>query len=406
MAEGFGPGALARFRVLDLADATGSYCGRLLAGLGADVIKVEPPGGDPGRRLPPFYHDEPHPERSLSFWYLNTNKRSITLDIASADGRELFLRLAERADVVVETFPPGYLDEIGLGWETLHATNPGLILTSITPFGQTGPYRHFQGSDLIAQAMGGILYLCGLPEDPPVQIGGYSAHYHGSIHAAWGTLIALFDRLATGEGRHVDVSLQESMAATVQPWVHSWDRRREVVTRSQGEARGAAGGGLFRCKDGYVSFGARYWEELVAWMASEDLAGDLLDEKYRDPAYRRQPAVAAHINEIIAGFCARHTVDEVCNEGQRRRMLIFPVFSGKQIVEDEHLRARNWFIPIEHEDLGERFEYPGPPFRLSATPWRLERRAPQLGEHNREVYVGELGLSPDQLAALKAAGVV
>lgn len=193
-----GEAALAGYRVLDLADDKGLYCGKLLADLGADVIKVEPPGGDRTRLVPPFYHDEMHPEKSLSFLYLNANKRSLTLDLAGSEGKAAFQRLVATADVVLETFTPGYLDGLGLGYKGLRDINPRLIMTSITGFGQTGPYRHFQSCDIVAQAMGGLMYVTGYAEDPPNLIGARQAYYLASIHAALGTLVALYYRERTG----------------------------------------------------------------------------------------------------------------------------------------------------------------------------------------------------------------
>ncbi|MCK4722097.1 MAG: CoA transferase, partial [Dehalococcoidia bacterium] len=194
---------LGDIRVLDLADAKGVYCTKLLADLGADVIKIERPGGDPMRNIGPFFHDEPDPEKSLYWFHFNTSKRSITLNLETADGREVLKKLAKTADVMVETFSPGHLEQIGLGYQTLRELNPRLILTSITPFGQTGPYRDFEGSDMIAQAVGGLMYLPGFPEDPPCRIYGSQAYHSASVQAAVGTMIALYARELTGEGQQV-----------------------------------------------------------------------------------------------------------------------------------------------------------------------------------------------------------
>ena len=185
---------LGDIRVLDLADEKGVYCTKLLADLGADTIRIEEPGGDPMRRIGPFFHDEPDHEKSLYWFQFNTSKRGITLNLETADGREILKRLVKTADVVVETFPPGYLDEMGLGYSVLSELNPGVVLTSITPFGQSGPYRDFQSSDLIAQAMGGLMYLAGFPEDAPHKLHGSQAYHSASVQAAVGTMMALYAR--------------------------------------------------------------------------------------------------------------------------------------------------------------------------------------------------------------------
>jgi crotonobetainyl-CoA:carnitine CoA-transferase CaiB-like acyl-CoA transferase len=191
---------LGDIRVLDLADQKGVYCTKLLADLGADTIRIETPGGDPMRHVGPFLHDEPDPEKSLYWFQFNTSKRGITLNLETADGREILRQLAGKADVMVETFPPGHLDEIGLGYSNLRQVNPGLVLTSITPFGQTGPHRDFKGSDLIAQAMGGLMYLAGFAEDPPYKLHGSQAYHSASVQAAVGTMVALNARELTGRG--------------------------------------------------------------------------------------------------------------------------------------------------------------------------------------------------------------
>src|SRR3989304_3620204 len=199
--------------VLDLADGKGLYCTRLLAGLGAEVIKVEPPEGDPTRRMGPFYRDIPDPEGSLYFWHYNLNKKGITLSLDHPEGRSLFGRLAAQADVIVETFQPGYLASQGFSFQELHALNPRLILTSITGFGQTGPYRDYKSSNLVGPALGTPLYLCGFPDRAPVRTGASQGHHQASLHASAATLVALFWRAVTGEGQHVDVSMQEAVAA-------------------------------------------------------------------------------------------------------------------------------------------------------------------------------------------------
>ncbi len=229
-------GPLSDLHVLELPGAVGAYCGKLLADLGADVIKVEPPGGDPSRHIPPFFHDDPHPEKSLYFFAFNTSKRSITLDLTRADGRALFRRLARQADVVIDAFPPGHMDSLGIGYQSLRQENPGLVYCSITGFGLWGPHAHYKASDLIAVAMSGMMYLAGFPEDPPNRPYGDQSHYCASVQAAAGILMAILYRDRTGQGQLVEVSMQEALAMNQETAIQYWDLRQELRQR-QGEGR-------------------------------------------------------------------------------------------------------------------------------------------------------------------------
>lgn len=424
------PQALDDIRVLDLAGEMGLYCTKLLADLSADVIAVEPPGGAPARRVGPFYHDNPHPEKSLYFFNLSTNKRSITLDIEAADGRELFHRLMATADVVVETFPPGYLDGLGLGYAALSQIKPDIILTSITGFGQWGPHSHYQAPDIVGQAMSGMMYLAGFPEDPPNSLYGDQAYYCASIRAATGTLIALFHRDRTGQGQHVDVSVQEANAMNQETAMQYWDIRHEIRRRS-GDQHRMPGVGVYPCKDGYVvlrvglpGFGAP-WPVLLDWMAEEDLAEDLDTEEWRslfaqmdlrtitalyfgtDRALTDQwRQWFGRVEEVLSRFLMQHTKAEVYEGGQRRELLIGAVNTPEDLAKSPQLNYRSWFAVVEHPELATTLQYPGPPYRLQETPWRIRRRPPLVGEHNLEIYQGELGLTREQMAALMAAGVI
>ncbi|MEE9491309.1 MAG: CoA transferase, partial [Dehalococcoidia bacterium] len=209
------PPMLDRYRVLDLTDDRGALCGKTLAELGADVIKVERPGGDPSRNIGPFYQDTPDPEKSLNWFAFNLNKRGITLNIETKDGQEIFKKLVKTADFVIESFSPGYLDKLGLGYSALSEVNPRIILTSITPFGQTGPYSNYNASDLITMSMSGYVYICGDSDRPPVRFSSDQSYYQASLQASVGTLIAHHYRELGGEGQHVDVSIQESMVWTL-----------------------------------------------------------------------------------------------------------------------------------------------------------------------------------------------
>ncbi len=254
-------GMLDQYRVLDLTDEKGLFCGKLLADLGADVIQVEPPAGNPARTLPPFLGDEPGVDRSLYWLAYGAGKRSITLGLRMDAGRALFRRLCGTADFVVESFPADYLATLGLGYETLREANPRLIMASITPFGQTGPYQDYKGSDLIASAMGGMVYCTGDPDRAPLRISVDQAYCQSGLHAAIGMLIALNERAASGQGQHVDVSMQASMTRTLHTQLPYWEYSRHVVQRA-GPFRfrgGAATREVWPCQDGFV-----------AWMSSAE----------------------------------------------------------------------------------------------------------------------------------------
>lgn len=422
---------LGDIRVLDLADEAGVYCTKLLADLGADTIKIENPGGDPMRRIGPFFHDEPDPEKSLYWFQFNTSKRGITLNLETADGREILKRLVKTADVMVETFPPGYLDEMGLGYSVLSEINPWLILTSITPFGQTGPYRDFKASDLIAQAMGGLMYLAGFPEDPPHKLHGSQAYHSASVQAAVGTMMALYARELTGKGQQVDVSLQESVLMSLETAMQHYDLRKQIRGRTARELPIMPGMGLYSCKDGhiwsYIIAGAGAgWDVIIDWMDSEGMAGDLKDPKYEeafqlignlralmeqrstDPDFlMARLADFAHINEFIAAFMISRTKKEIYEAAAARRIMMVPANTPKDLLESPQLEALGYFVDVEHPELGMSLKYPGAPsYHISDAQWRISRRAPLIGEHNFEIYEKELGFSREQLATLKQEGAI
>ena len=396
-------GALSGRRVLELADETGVYCGKLLADMGADVLKIEPPGGDATRTLPPLHRDQ-----SLFFLYMNTSKRGLTLDLAQPEGQTLFRRLAATADLVVETLPPGRLDGLGLGEASLRATNPRLVVTSITGFGQTGPWRHYRSSDLVAGALGGAMYVTGAAEDPPVRLAGHQACVTASTCAAASSMIALLHASLTGAGQHVDVSLEETtVAATHICGIGKWLDDGIVARRAGTSLFASVPSGTYRCRDGLVYLMVNrplHWQALARWVHEVTGNDAVLDPLFEGPSSRRQ-AYRDFLDEWIGELTARFTVAEVSREGQRRHLAITPVNTAAGVANDPHLAAREYFVALEHPQTGP-LRYPGAPYQLSATPWRLTRPAPGVGEHNGEVYQGELGLSADDCRALARRGVI
>ncbi|MCJ7521460.1 MAG: CoA transferase [Dehalococcoidia bacterium] len=378
------------------------YCTKQLADLGADVIRIEPPGGDPVRSIGPFYHNQPDPEKSLYWFYFNTSKKSVTLNIESVDGREILKKLVKTSDVVVETFRPGYLDGIGLGYSSLKEINPGLIMTSITPFGQTGPYKDFKASDLIGLAMGGFLFICGWEDEPPTRVAGSQAYNMASVNACAATLIALYHRDMTDEGQYVDVSMQQCVAHSLQWVTQMYDLQKRIMVRS-----GRLGVPLQECSDGWANMIALFdWDVFVAWLASVGEAADLADEKYKDMDYQIRPEVRQHITEVTDTFTKSHDKKWICEDGQKRHIIAIPCNNARDVVENPQLCERSFFADVEHAELGDTVKYPGAPYRLSETPWKIARRPPLIGEHNPEIYINELGFTQGELAALKEQGII
>ena len=410
-------GMLGPYRVLDLADEKGLLCGKVLGDLGADVIKVERPGGDAARNLGPFYHDEPHPEKSLFWLAYNTSKRGITLNIETADGREIFRRLASKADFVIETFPPGHLDRLGLGYSALAKLNPRLIMVSITAFGQTGPYKDYQTADLVAWAMGGEMELMGEPDRPPFRISHHSqAYLHAGTDGAMGALAALSQRWATGEGQHVDVSVLESVAQCTENGPFIWDIWQELRKRGE-DARGGnhRATRIWPCKYGYVSWshgGGRSRLApslpLVKWMEEEGFADDFMRTfDWMRPNFNETTQEEMdRIEAPTARFFLAHTKAELLKGAIERQVMLYPVATAPDLLANAQLSARQFWEEIDHPELETRLKYPGAFAVSSEAPPRIRRRAPLVGEHNLEVYEGEIGIRRRDLLALMQAGVI
>lgn len=403
--------ALSDVRVLDLADEIGIYCTKLLADLGADVIRVEPPHGHPMRRIGPFYQDDPDPEKSLLHFLMNANKRGVTLDLNHPDGRQVFEAMVRTSDVVVESHAPGYLSSLGLGYEQLKSLKPDIIVASITPFGQTGPYRQWKGPSIVGDAAGGLMYVSGHPDGPPLVSGGGQSYYMAGLHAAVGTLLALYNHDRTGIGEWIDVSMQEAVATTVQPQAMFWPAKREVPRRNGHGPRTRADSilrdSVHRCKDGWVTgLGAqeRGWSATLEWLEEEGAAADLADPKYQDPDQRVKDR--AHVHQVLADFAAERSMQQLMEDGQRRHLFVMPMFTAREIAQDPHLKARGFFTTVEHPELGQSLVYPGAPYLLSETPWSIRRRAPRIGEHNHAIYHTELGISTERLTLLEAEGAI
>jgi crotonobetainyl-CoA:carnitine CoA-transferase CaiB-like acyl-CoA transferase len=390
-------------RVLDLADEKGSACTKFFADLGADVIKVEPPGGDPTRGRPPFASDQPHPERSLYFLHYNANKRSLTLNLQTADGQDIFRRLARTADVVVETFAPGAMAERGLDYAALSRDQPGLVMTSITVFGQTGPYRDHKGGELIAFALGGLMALSGEPGEAPCLAPGDVASGMASMHAALATQVALFHRASSGRGQFIDVSVAEAAAqigSYIVPYYSYHHQKAVRTTRSENTFELHD---VYRCRDGWVRLfilPKEHWLTLLEWIGKPE---ELTDPLFHDEHMRRENSDL--INPYIEELCQKYTKQELYLEAQKRHLAVTPMNSPADFVESEQTRARGFLVDLEHPVVGP-YKQVGPMHRYAEPAPTIRCPAPVVGQHTDEILQGELGVSADELSRLKAEGVV
>ncbi|HYF20567.1 MAG TPA: CoA transferase [Ramlibacter sp.] len=406
------PAALEGLRVLDLSGPMGNYAGKLFADMGADVVLVEPPGGTPLRREPPFIGDAPGAERSLNFAYQNTSKRGICVDLDSASGQRLLRELARTADLVIETAPPGWMAERGLGYEHLARQRPQLVVASITPFGQTGPYAQMQATDLVGLALGGLLWMGGYQDAAPTQAHGDQAFKCAAMYGAVAAMLAVTDAELTGEGQHVDISMQESVTLALENAAQTYDLEGVIRKRPLGDQR-FAGYGLFECQDGYIFLGSRgignspAWSRSMQWFQDEGMEGAarLLGPEWSDLKYLKSEEAREVFGEIFMNWSRRHTKAWLYSEGQKRGIPLAPVSTPQDLLENPQLRARGHFVPFTHPLLKQAAEMPGAPYVLSATPWQVRRPAPRLGEHTAEV-LGEIGIAADDLARLYSAGVV
>ncbi len=406
------PAALEGIRVVELCDERGEFLGRLLANLGAEVIKVEPPGGASSRDIGPFYQDQPGAERSIYWWHFNIGKLGVTLDLHQEEGLDLLHRLLHDADVLIESFGPNGLENAGLGgWADLHARYPRLVVASISDFGLDGPWAGYVASDLVALALSGHMMVAGYPPGPE---GKYDAPPTApQMHQSWQLLgcVGMMDVLATlrirdreGLGQRIDLALHGAANNSTENHPAWYMVAGQVNTRRpQFPELPTKDGNYMQIMPGM--FGEE-WDRLVALMDKYGMAEDLTDPRYKDPAYRRRPEAAPHIAALIKAFVATQNAEEIFHIAQEGGVVWAPIRAPHENLGDPHMEERGSFIEIEHPEIGRSITYPNAAWVSEELPWRTGPRAPSIGEHNELVYHDRLGVYAEELAALKAKGVI
>lgn len=405
---------LGPYRVLDLTDIKGLFTGKLMGDMGADVIKIERPGGDAARNIGPFYKDEEDPEKSLYWFSMNTSKRGITLDIEKPDGTDVFRELVKTADFVIESYQPGYLDDLGLGYADLEKINPGVIMVSITPFGQTGPYKDFKGPDLVMWATGAgpFMRVFDSPDRQPFRVSHHpQTYFHAGTEAVVGAMVALYSRGDTGEGQHVDLSIQECVN-----WhpTGDWDLNKRTQKRGVSLIPVKVMH-IWPCKDGYVMW--RYTGGPMAKRHSIPLAGWIVEEGFADEWFKNfnwdefnhfstTQEIVDRMEKPTIDFFMTKTKAELMAGAIKYRIMLYPISDTSDLLTSPQLDFRKFWTDVEHNELETSIRYPGKWGNNSETPPQISRRAPLIGEHNQEVFKDELKLSDEAIENLKQAGVI
>ena len=394
-------GALFGLKVLDLTeDIAGSFCTRLLADYGADVLKVEPPQGSALRRMGPFFQDDPHPEKSLFFLAMNLNKKGATLNLESPEGQAIFKELISRVDVVVESYRPGYLGSLGLSYQDLETLNPSLVMTSITPFGQEGPYSQFNSDEIVNYAMGMIMSISGLQGRPPLKHGGFQAQYEAGLNAAGATSMAVFHQENTGIGQHIDLSITETVASTMMATQTTYPFMGGV------QARRRVSGGQFThpmaCSDGWIivqTGGGASWDDI------SDLfeAPQLLEPRFADPAERGLHG--AELDQIVLESIKERSKWDLFPKAADARILFGLVQTPGELANCPQLESRDFYREVDHPVMG-KVKVPSVLFNFSLTPYDFQMPAPTLGQHNDELYKDGLEYSGDDLVKLRQLGAI
>jgi benzylsuccinate CoA-transferase BbsE subunit/naphthyl-2-methylsuccinate CoA transferase subunit len=410
MADRNNENSLLGLKVLDFTGELGPYAAKLYAGLGADVIHLEPLTGDPLRKLGPFYKNEMGPDNSLQFLYYNAGKRGMALDITTEAGKDIFLQLCKDTDLLFESFSPGYLDVLGLSYDRLSAVNHRLIQISITPFGSFGPYKDFAGSDLTCSAMGGFLYLAGIENEKPVRACDDQAYRMAEAYAAVGSSIALFFAKKNGIGQFIDVSCMESVGMALENAAQYWDLEG-TNRRGRGDEAGSAT--IHPCKDGFIAIVAimgknkNMWQPFINWMKEENIEEwEMLDDdKWIEPSYRRSQEGFQTFCRIFERFTMQNDKLTLYEKAQAHRVALTPVSNGKDLIENPQLQYRNFWKSLYHENLNGNVKYPGAPYEFGMLDWDLGGPAPTLGQHTNEI-MQELKYTENEILDLIRGGII
>lgn len=414
--------ALEDVLILDLTDEKGMYAGKLLADMGARVILVEnPEQGHAARGIGPYYNDVPDINGSLLFWYHSTNKESCTIDISKPEGQQLLKALVKKADILLESFQPGYMESLGLGYKNLAKINDKLIMTSITGFGQYGPYSNYLSSNLVSMAMGGIMASCGyddIPDSPPIHCEGWQGYATGCNYAAIGTLAALYYRDITGQGQWVDASIHEALSCTTEAAMPNWFYTKQTPKRQTGRHHGIqpTPSTQYVSLDGKLINGfdipprtMERWNALLSWMKETNMEGDLENDSYRElirNRVRTGPQVLEIVSQITK-FIASLPAEEIYHGAQKIRLAWAIIRSPEENLNDPHFTEdRNFFVDIYHPNIGKSFLYPGAPYSFTETPWNIRHCAPELGENTNRVLIEDLGLYEEKVNNLRESGIV
>jgi benzylsuccinate CoA-transferase BbsE subunit len=405
------------YRALDLTSGEAQLCGRILADLGAEVIQMEKPGGDDGRNRGPFYKNEIHPEKSLWQFFLNANKKGITLNLDRKDGIAIFKKLAGNVDFILESSAPGHMAALGLDYPALAAINPRIIVVSLTPFGQDGPYKDFKASELILMAMGVFMFGTGDPDRPPTRINYPLALISSAVHASSAAMIAHYHATKTGTGQHIDVSAQAGVpwfTANVGAW---WQmahvelmrtgpyvaRRPDLKTRF-----------IWPCKDGYVIFqfyggvvGSRSNKALAQWVKETNMGDEYFNRIHWDALdlYKVSQAEVDKLEKTVGAFLLTRGRNELVEEATKRGVILGYISQTGDVFQNPQLLSRNYWKTIAHPQLGKSIQYPGYFARSSRFEYAIRHRAPTIGEHNPEIFAA-IGISADELFRLNQAGII
>ena len=396
------PSALDDIRVLDISQGiAGPLCAKILGDFGADVLKVEPSGGESGRTMPPFFGDDPHPEKSLFFLLLNLNKRGITLNLETQKGASIFKELVRQADVVIESFQPGYLASLGLDYESLERQNPKIVMTSITTFGQTGPYSDYKGEEILAYAMSGIMSVSGDVDREPLKHGGFQAQYESGLNGAISTAFTLLLRDFTDQGQHIDVSIQEVVNSSLvinQPYF-SWTGAVQGRRRTEG----ALFGNIMPCKDGYFisqAGGGASWDDIADFYGREELK----QERFANAEQRS--VNGPEMDKILLEATSERTMAEMFKTSSEQYRMLFGISqTPEDLANCPQLEARDFYWDIDHPVIG-KIKVPSRLFNMTEIPSQYRMPAPLLGQHNAEIYTETLGYASEDVVKLRELGII